>query len=229
MLEREVSSMFPKRSDRGFTLIEVIIAVALVAVMAAVIYPPMIRNLREGKTTRCKSDAQTIGLAIMEFYRDVGAWPVAESADPVDRLVGNDRLGGGNAGIARGSQSVPGSDQWAISGTPSTLSAHLIRNRSAAVDTLWRITDNPAEAPGWHGPYLNSVPLDPWGRPYVINIRYGQAAVTGTLSENYDRHNMMVLSAGPNGLFETILSNADFDESIGGDDIGFVFHGAQRR
>jgi general secretion pathway protein G len=27
----------------------------------------------------------------------------------------------------------------------------------------------PADSPTWHGPYLRSVPLDPWGNPYIYS------------------------------------------------------------
>jgi prepilin-type N-terminal cleavage/methylation domain-containing protein len=214
--------------SRGFTLIEVIIAVALVAIMAVAIAPPLIQNIREGKVARAQSDAQAIGTAVLNFYKDVGQWPISEATADVDRLVGNDGYGGGDTGIAGGSAAVAGAGGWATEGSASTLTAHLIKNKTASVDTVWDFSSNPVASPGWNGPYLTQETLDPWGNPYVINIRYGIPVIAGTTTEDYDMHNVMVLSAGPNKLFETPMSDTLFDETIGGDDVGFVFNRASR-
>ena len=214
--------------NRGFTLIEVIIAVALVAIMAVAIAPPLVQNIREGKVTRAQSDAQAIGTAVMSFYKDVGQWPVAVTTTTVDRLVGNEALGGGDNGIPTGSTAVTGAGGWLTAGNASTITAHLIRNKSATVDTLWAFSSNPVASPGWNGPYLSQSTLDPWGNPYVINVRYGIPAIVGSGTENYDKHNLIVLSAGPNKMFETPMSDTIYDEAIGGDDIGFIVNRATR-
>jgi prepilin-type N-terminal cleavage/methylation domain-containing protein len=216
------------RNNQGFTLIEVIIAVALVAIMAVAIAPPLIQNIRDGKSARAQSDVRAIGTAVLSFYKDVGQWPVAVTTSDVDRLVGNERLGGGDAGIAAGNAGVTGSDGWATEGNPSSLTAHLIKNKSAAADTIWPFSGNPVASPGWNGPYLLQETLDPWGKPYVVNIRYGMPVVTGSTTEDYNRHNVMVLSSGPNKLFETPMRDTAHDEAIGGDDIGYIFNRANR-
>ena len=37
-------------------------------------------------------------------------------------------------------------------------------------------------SPGWNGPYLDSVPLDPWGNPFVMRLGpNGRTVVIGTL------------------------------------------------
>ena len=76
------------RND-GFTLIEVIIAVALVAIMAVAIAPPLVQNIKQGKITRAQSDAQTLGTALLNYYKDVGQWPTHEGATALDILAGN--------------------------------------------------------------------------------------------------------------------------------------------
>ncbi len=228
MAECEVNVAKSTINNRGFTLIEVIIAVALVAIMAVAIAPPLVQNIREGKITRAQSDAQSIGTAVLNFYKDNGEWPVSVGTTNLSRLVGNESLGGGNAGIPRGASGISGAGGWDSSGNASTLTSHLIKNQTSAVDTLWTFSSNPMRRPGWNGPYLSQVNLDPWGNPFVINIRYGRPAITGTNTANYIKHNLMVISAGPNKLFETPMNNSIFDESIGGDDVGFIFNRASR-
>jgi prepilin-type N-terminal cleavage/methylation domain-containing protein len=158
--------MSSHRSNSGFTLFEVIIAVALVAIMAIAIAPPLIKNLNEGKVARAQSDAQVIGNAVQAFYKDVGDWPLqydADAAYDTARLVGNASLGGGNVGLPRGADAT--SDAWRTRGAAAVLDNLLIFNRGGAGNTpLYPVSANPHARPGWNGPYLDRVPLDPWGK-----------------------------------------------------------------
>jgi prepilin-type N-terminal cleavage/methylation domain-containing protein len=218
--------MFARRSNEGFTLFEVIIAVALVAIMAVAIAPPLIRNLNEGKVSRAQSDARVIGEAVMAFYKDVGDWPVQDDGDAgyeLSRLVGNASLGGGNSGIPDGINSR--SRQWRSRGRVGTLSNQLINNvnENGSSDPLYSESRTPHVRPGWNGPYLDSIPLDPWGNPYVINILYARND-----NNAYVQHNVMVISAGPNEVFETSFHDSRANEQIEGDDIGYVMRGAEQ-
>jgi prepilin-type N-terminal cleavage/methylation domain-containing protein len=213
--------------NEGFTLFEVIIAVALVAIMAVAIAPPLIKNLNEGKLSRAQSDAQVIANSILQFYKDTGDWPLQNDNDAaydVTRLATNASLGGGNAGIPGGAGGVPGGGNWDSWGSASTITDQLIRNATDAVDPLYPESRNPHVVPGWNGPYLDSAPLDPWGNPFVVNIRYMNNGVN-----NYTRHAVMVLSAGPNGLFETSFQDGNYEEQIGGDDVGYILRPAEQQ
>ena len=122
----------------GFTLIEVIIAVALVAIMAVAIAPPLVQNIKSGKVTRAQSDAQAIGTALLSFYTDLGEWPLQDSDGTwLYRLVGNYDLGGNNAGVPGGTSSVTGSRTWDDAGRNLTLSEVLIRNANASGTELF--------------------------------------------------------------------------------------------
>ncbi len=213
------------QKDRsGFTLFEVIIAVALVAIMAIAIAPPLIKNLNDGKVARAQSDAQVIGNAVQAFYKDIGDWPLQYDADvayDTSRLVGNATLGGGNVGLPRGADAS--ADAWRTRGAAAVLDNLLIYNRDGAGNTpLYTVSANPHIRPGWNGPYLDRVPLDPWGNPFVVNIYYGRTDLATAVT-----HNVMVLSAGPNRLFETPFADAMTNEQPGGDDINYVIRGAK--
>ncbi|MBM4117539.1 prepilin-type N-terminal cleavage/methylation domain-containing protein [bacterium] len=221
--------MHPSKRNAGFTLIEVIIAVALVAIMAVAIAPPLVQNIKQGKITRTQSDVQAISTAIMSFYKDVGDWPTASPAGgTLNRLAGNLSLGGGNNGIPAGSNAVTGAGRWRNYGQVGTLEEYLIRNRTAASAELYRVSRSPMSTPGWNGPYLSDIKLDPWGSPYVVNIRYALPALAGTATENYDMHNVIIVSAGPNKVFETPFDDAVYDEQAGGDDIAYMIQRASR-
>jgi hypothetical protein len=59
---------------------------------------------------------------------------------------------------------------------------------------------------------------DPWGRAYVINARY----FSGGLYNGTIRHKVFVLSAGPDGKWQTPYSDAVSEDEVLGDDIGSV-------
>ncbi|MBN2071082.1 MAG: type II secretion system protein GspG [Candidatus Krumholzibacteriota bacterium] len=208
------------KDSSGFTLLEIIIAVAIVAIMAVAIAPPLIKNLNEGRVARAQSDAQVIGNAVLSFYKDTGRWPLqndSDSAYDLTRLVGSGPLGGGDTGVPPGGTGISGGGNWDSWGESSTLTEQLVANAVGTIDPLYPESKSPHTRPGWNGPYLESVPLDPWGNPFVVNVRFLNNTVA-----NYDRHNVMVLSAGPNGVFDTAFQNNTYDEEIGGDDVGYI-------
>lgn len=216
---------------RGFSLFEVVIAVALVALLAVAVAPPIMRSMNQGRIARAQSDARVLANALLSFYKDVGQWPVQTDRDPdpeVDRLVGNAALGGGNTGIAGGDGEVKGARAWDSFGTPGTITEQLIHNRHGSVHPLYPLSERPFEHPGWNGPYLDTVPLDPWGRPFVVNICFAHPPRPGHWSAYNEYHNILVVSAGRNGVFETAFDPGTYPERPGGDDIGIVVQGATR-
>ena len=48
------------RSHKGFTLIERIVAVALVAILSAAIAPSVLNNIAQGRVARAQSDVQAV-------------------------------------------------------------------------------------------------------------------------------------------------------------------------
>ncbi len=215
----------------GFSLFEVLIAVAIVAILAVAVGIPVAKNLNQGKISRAQSDAQVIGYAILDFYKDVGQWPAQTDHDPnpeAFRLVGNYELGGGNAGISSGTDAAAGSHSWSSFGSTTTLTEQLIRNRANNVYPLYKESINPHVDSGWNGPYLDQIPLDPWGRPFIVSIGFALPTVSGTVTSENEYHNVMVLSAGKDGVFNTSFDPRAYNEKPTGDDIGFVVLGARK-
>lgn len=224
---------FDMRNSRraGFSLFEILIAVSIVAILAVAVGIPVAKSLNQGKISRAQSDTQVISNAILDFYKDVGQWPAQTDLDSnpeAFRLVGNYDIGGGDAGIASGTDLAAGSNTWASFGNTTTLTEQLIRNRSGNTYPLYKESQTPHVQPGWNGPYLDQVPLDPWGRPYVVSIGFALPTVSGTVTANNDYHNVLVLSAGKDGVFNTTLELSTYNEKPGGDDIGFVLLGARK-
>ncbi|MEM7410914.1 MAG: prepilin-type N-terminal cleavage/methylation domain-containing protein [Myxococcota bacterium] len=228
----------PERHRAGFTLIEILVGVAILAILSAALTPLVIKYVNDGRRARALSDSQILGQAIRAFNLDTGIWPVSSDGNindggEVSRLVGLP-AGFGGADIPNGANVATGDDNWdggGSGGAAQPIEDHLIFNRTATVDPLYPVSASPPQPPGWNGPYLDRVPLDPWGRPFVCNVRYLQNAnVNGTTQAERDQHAVWCLSAGPNGVWETAFDDGtEIENNPGGDDIGAVIQGNRNR
>lgn len=63
-------------SSRGFTLIEIIGAVAIVALLAAVTVPTIMSRLAVGKGQALANEIQSIGSALQGFHNNTGSYPL---------------------------------------------------------------------------------------------------------------------------------------------------------
>jgi prepilin-type N-terminal cleavage/methylation domain-containing protein len=225
----------------GFTLIEVIVVVGIVAILSAAVAVSVVKYINDGRIARAASDAQTIGAAIVTFLKDTGRWPVSNdgnltNAGELYRLVGSDRADAGNAAmIPDGAGLVPSDGNWDGGGdggaaaNAGSMRDILILNTDADTNPLYTVSRNAPVVPGWNGPYIDTIPLDPWGNPFVCNIRYARGAgVNGVTAAEEASHSVFVLSAGPNGLFETSFQDNTALPATGmrGDDVGYLVSGA---
>lgn len=212
-----------RNKDRGgFTLIEIVIAVAIVAIFAAALSPMVFRHLEDSKVTKAQSETETIATAVLGYYKDTGKWPLTNADGPtgnqVARVISSATVATG-AGAGAGS----GAARWGTYGNAKPLGDYLYYNNAdddsspdgtdadqAGAD--WPQTGRQA----WKGPYLDEYDFtDPWGNAYVINSHFFPGGrYNGTV-----RHKVYVLSAGPNGTWETPFNNNQTEEILG-DDIG---------
>ena len=213
------------RPDRGgFTLMEIVIAVAIVAIFAAAISPMVFKHLEDAKLTRAQNESESLATAVLSYYKDTGAWPYTSADGPsgnaVTRVVSS-----ANVTTGAGPGAGPGAANWGTQGTAKQLGDYLYYNNpdddtsatGANADQAnadWRITGRGA----WRGPYVSSYQFDdPWGNAYVLNVNYAPGGNYGGTV----RHKVFVLSAGPDGQWQTPYNNATAEDILG-DDIGTV-------
>jgi general secretion pathway protein G len=100
----------------GFTLIEMLVVITVIAILASLVTPMVFRNVGDAKVSAARTQVETLGLALDAYRLDNDFYP--STAQGLDAL-----------------RHLP-------SGSPS--------------------------ARNWRGPYLKkSVPVDPYGRPYL--------------------------------------------------------------
>ena len=187
-----------KRNEKGFTLIEVVVVVAVIAILAAVLTPYITKYIDDSKVAKARNEVQVIGAAVTNAYKDLGRWP--------NRNTATTDYGGLYTGTVAPTSAFLGVASWQGLTPWDTLNNHLVTNGrgyplpTSAGDTKWM------------GPYATTLPLDPWGRPYVINAANFTSVVSPPIP-------VWVLSAGPNGIIETPIAAATI--AVLSDDIGF--------
>src|ERR1700739_4078659 len=66
--------------SQGFTLIELAVVLAIIAVLAAVLTPMVSGYLDQARVARAQADVRTIADAVKLYNRDTGRWPVYDSS-----------------------------------------------------------------------------------------------------------------------------------------------------
>ena len=189
-------------SQRGFTILEITIVAAVVAILAAILTPIAVNMMDKADITRAQADINAIITAIENFKADTKEYPTRNSSGT-----------SGWASVLYTGGSWPGGATFAsgvnYGSNIDRFWNHFIINGSTRYP-VW----NNATLIGWHGPYLDSDRLDPWGHPYII--------CTSAFNSPGTTYYAWALSAGPNGQFQTDDQNTTV---LNGDDIGkWIYH-----
>ncbi|MCP4644734.1 MAG: type II secretion system major pseudopilin GspG [bacterium] len=67
-----------KKRNRGFTLIELMVVLIILALLAVVIAPNVVGKSDEAKMTKAKTDIAMIESLLDQFYLDMGRYPTSE-------------------------------------------------------------------------------------------------------------------------------------------------------
>ena len=190
----------------GFTLMEVIIVLAVISILAAMLVPIAVRNIDDARLTAAAKDTQSIATAIVNFHIDVRPyWPAySTQANFTNKHPDVYILETKDGNIP----SATNNTYWISSFSHDTLENQLLLN-----------TPN---YPGWKGPYLGTIKEDPWGYHYYVAIGALWDGTWGAAGANPGQ--AWVISAGPNANIDTDPKgplNSD-PTPAPGDDIGFL-------
>ncbi len=193
-----------RKKLEGFTLIEMIVVLAVIAILAAILVPTIKKNINDAKVTRAQNETQVIAAAMVSFFKDLGRWPTSDGTSAADYLYLLYGPGNPASGVAYWRSDAGWSDD-----RKDRFENHLVENDPK--DGAW---DYPTTGDfAWRGPYLTQLKPDPWSDHYSCNVAYLWYAGGNTYA-------VMVLSAGPDRYFDTPVAQVKESAQIYDDDIG---------
>src|SRR5438552_588396 len=145
----------------GFTLMELLIVIAMIAILIGIAYPSFISILEKARKTQAANEEQQIVTAVNGYYTDYGKYPLASGADFT--------FTGTSAGITSGSSNAALFDVLRNNTNPT--------GPNLATVTLWNpratIYIQPPIAGSGTRAGINSTTdiwYDPLGSPYNVMI-----------------------------------------------------------
>jgi general secretion pathway protein G len=189
------------RGNRGFTLIEVIVVAAIIAILAGILVPMIFNQIDEAKKTRAQGECKSISNAVMLFRKDTDKWPYYVPAGNCSTDTYTTIQGGG---------AIPPLDNptgaWGVD--VNDIALDLILNISSIQPPVAQTCYNDKAKS-----YLPGASADPWGNQYIVNA----ANFAGT-------NPVWAISAGPNGCIDTSINSQTLNDAVStcgaADDIG---------
>jgi general secretion pathway protein G len=189
--------------SNGFTLIELAVVLAIIAVLAAVLTPMVTGYLDQARLARAQADVRTLADAIKLYNRDTGRWPIYYTS----ANYGTDTVGSNELSTSTGNLPTGGNGWTSTNVSIGTTSLELYLNNDYSV-----VGSASFPKAGFRGPYVRTVDSDPWGNKYLLNAT--------DLSRANSGNHAFVISAGPNGTLETTRDSATTATlTAGGDDV----------
>lgn len=84
------------KQRRGFTLVELLVVIVIIAALAGLTAPMVIRQRKKADQTEATNNARQIGLAMLEFETEYGSYPDASTAETVKENTETDLTLEGN-------------------------------------------------------------------------------------------------------------------------------------
>ena len=114
-IQRLTKNRTIRSARQGFTLVEMLLVLVILATLAAIVYPKVMGRSEQARVTAAQTQIANFKTALDSFEVDTGKYPVGRNG-------------------------------------------------------LMDLIQQPRDVVGWHGPYLESIPKDPWGNNYLYEF-----------------------------------------------------------
>ncbi len=168
-----------KRRDQGFSLIELLIVVAIILIIAAISIPNLLRSRMAANEASAVGSVRTINVAAIEYQSIYGAFPSTlaqigttagtavgcNNAQFVDSVVTSGSKSGYDLALIAGTQAIPTSsvpqgcapsfsDGYVVTATPITVGT--TGQRAFCADATGVIRTNPTGTASYTSPLCNA-------------------------------------------------------------------------
>jgi prepilin-type N-terminal cleavage/methylation domain-containing protein len=206
-----LSWLAPRRSNQGFTLIELTVVLAVIITLALVLTPSIANFINDARVARARADISTLSGAIAQFNKDMGFYPQWHTAN-----AGGPGLAANKVDLLISPGNIPtvGTANTWTTGTTDLFSDQLVTNAPAYT------TKTSTSQFGWNGPYItNTINADPWNNRYMANTglidtTLGLSDATGAIKSA-----VWIVSAGANGAIDTPYTQGVTVATPAGDDL----------
>lgn len=201
---RPVPSMM-RDGDRGFSLVELLVVVAIVGLLAGLSAVAIPRAMESGRKAKARGDLSAIVAAVKAYKQEYGGWPATES-------MSTDSSGEFGAWY--------GPSKWAAAtglGRGKDLMKILSgQNVGAGLGSAWPRPMNPKQIRFLEGAQSDGTFVDPWGTQYCVKMDVNESGGleygTGNAGAENLRLTVIVVSLGKNKTQEDSPSVRGFDD-----------------
>lgn len=193
------------RDNQGFSILEVVVVLAVLGALAAMLSPVVFRYIDDANRARAAQDTKTIATAIQQMYSDTGRWAFYKAGNGATAYTsGTDAaLLFSSANSCASNAVVPthadtptdSGTSWALVTATKcdTLANQLVTNKPFGLGTgaAAYVTTGPR---AWKGSYTETLPsVDSWGHSYIVNIGNAGGSTAWVVA----------ISAGADGILQT--------------------------
>lgn len=181
------------RSRMAFTLIELLTVIAIIGVLAALLFPAIKGALLKAEIGKAQVAISHLGSAFKSYYTEYGKWPIADAAVPPKSYYADANVVALLSGqdITSAATKDSGAASGTLNGNPRKIV--FLEFKQADIGTV----------PSCAGCYM-----DPWKQPYHfrVDVAYGNVIPNPFLNDPTITvtNGVLVWSAGPDGVYDNL-------------------------